>query len=207
MSRWDGAIQAKPGPGNAGKEAAGGSSHMSSDNWISNALQALAEHDRGQGAPEEVEARVLAAFRQNRARRKRKTVVLATTLAAAASLVLFLARPQDHPKQIAPMPVRPETVAILPFPTPERKAVLKSRPVKRPRVMQPREIVTEFFPLLDVAPPFERGELLRVTVPASTMRRVGLPVNENRLEERVYADVLVGQEGLARAIRFVSYEQ
>ena len=72
---------------------------------------------------------------------------------------------------------------------------------------QPREIVTEFFPLLDVAPPFERGELLRVTVPASTMRKVGLPVAENRLADRVYADVLVGNEGLARAIRFVSYEQ
>ena len=45
------------------------------------------------------------------------------------------------------------------------------------------------------------------TVPASTMRKVGLPVSENRLTERVYADVLVGNEGLARAIRFVSYEQ
>ena len=67
--------------------------------------------------------------------------------------------------------------------------------------------MTEFFPLLDVAPPFERGQLMRVTVPASTMREVGLPVNEDHLTDRVYADVLVGQEGLARAIRFVSYEQ
>jgi hypothetical protein len=83
------------------------------------------------------------------------------------------------------------------------KATPKARPVKR----QPREVVTQFFPLLDVAPPFERGELLRVTVPASTMRTVGLPVNEDHLTDRVYADVLVGQEGLARAIRFVSYEQ
>ena len=65
----------------------------------------------------------------------------------------------------------------------------------------------QFFPLLDVAPPFESGEMLRVTVPASTMREVGLPVNEDHLTDRVYADVLVGQEGLARAIRFVSYEQ
>ena len=67
--------------------------------------------------------------------------------------------------------------------------------------------MTEFFPLLDVSMPFERGELLRMTVPASTMRRVGLPVNEDHLTDRVYADVLVGNEGLARAIRFVSYEQ
>ena len=80
------------------------------------------------------------------------------------------------------------------------------QPLERPVELQ-RETVTQFFPLLDVAPPFERGELLRVMVPASTMRRVGLPVNENRLADPVYADVLVGQEGLARAIRFVSYEQ
>jgi hypothetical protein len=60
---------------------------------------------------------------------------------------------------------------------------------------------------MDVPLPFERGELLRVIVPASTMRRVGLPVNEDRLAERVQADVLVGEEGLARAIRFVRYEQ
>jgi hypothetical protein len=179
---------------------------MSSDHWISNALRALADHDRGREAPEEVEMRLLAAFRQRRERKMRKAIVWAS-LAGAAAITLFFARPQEHPKPIAPMPVRPQTVAVLPTPAPERKAVLKARPVKRQLVMQPREVVTEFFPLLDVAPPFERGELLRVTVPASTMRRVGLPVNENRLEERVYADVLVGQEGLARAIRFVSYEQ
>jgi hypothetical protein len=85
------------------------------------------------------------------------------------------------------------------------------RPVRRQPIEQPiqqqRETVTQFFPLLDVAPPFERGELVRVVVPASTMRKVGLPVNEDHLTDRVYADVLVGQEGLARAIRFVSYEQ
>jgi hypothetical protein len=175
---------------------------MSSDHWISNALRALADHDRGREAPEEVEMRLLAVFRKRRSGRRLKAVVLAGS-AVAASLALFFVRPQEQPKQIAPASViqQPVTVADAPVPTP--KPVRKVRPITR----QPREIVTEFFPLLDVAPPFERGELLRVTVPASTMRRVGLPVSENRLEERVYADVLVGQEGLARAIRFVSYEQ
>ncbi len=68
---------------------------------------------------------------------------------------------------------------------------------------QPREIVTQFFPLMDVPPPFERGELLRVSVAADAMRAVGLPVDEDHLADRVQADVLVGQEGLPRAIRFV----
>jgi hypothetical protein len=171
--------------------------------WISAALQALAEHDRGVEAPEAVEIRLLASFRGRRRQRKLKAAALAT-LAAAAAIMLFFARPQEPPREL-PVPVKavvegPFTVAEEPASKP--KPTPRRRPIKRMR----REIVTEFFPLLDVAPPFERGELLRMTVPASMMRRVGLPVDEDRLDDRVYADVLVGQEGLARAIRFVSYE-
>ena len=173
---------------------------MKSGDWVSIALQALKEQDREREAPEEVEARLLAAFRKRRGRRKLKTVALAT-LAVAAAITLFFARPQPKPKQVAPMPGRQQPIAVAAAPVPGPKVTPKARPIKR----QPREIVTEFFPLMDAPPPFERGELLRVTVPASTMRQVGLPVNEDRLNDRVYADVLVGQEGLARAIRFVSY--
>ena len=124
-------------------------------------------------------------------------------LAVAAAMTLFFAKTQPRPAQVAPIPVRQQPIAIAAAPPPVPKVVRKLRPTPR----QPREVVTQFFPLLDVAPPFERGELLRVTVPASAMRKVGLPVNEDHLTDRVYADVLVGQEGLARAIRFVSYEQ
>lgn len=181
---------------------------MTSKDWISAALRALAEHDRGREAPAKVETRLLAAYRKRRGRRKVKTVALAT-LAVAAAITLFFARPQPQPKRIGPMPVREQPMAVaaghLPVTVPMPKG--QARPVKRQPSEQPREIVTQFFPLLDVALPFERGELLRVTVPASTMREVGLPVNEDHLTDRVYADVLVGQEGLARAIRFVSYEQ
>jgi hypothetical protein len=183
---------------------------MKSGDWVVTALRALAEHDREREAPEEVETRLLAAFRQNRSktrtRRKAKSVALAT-LAVAAGITLFLATTQPTPKPVEPVPVRLEPIAVAAAPAPVAKAIPKARSVKRRPSQQPREIVTQFFPLMDAAPPFERGELLRVTVPASTMRSVGLPVNEERLGDRVYADVLVGQEGLARAIRFVSYEQ
>jgi len=177
---------------------------MTSEDWVGTALQALAEQDREREAPAEVETRLLAAFRRRRARRKARTVVLAT-LAVAAAITLFFARPQPQPKQVVPIPVRQQPIAVASAPAtmPVPKATPRARRIRR----QPREVVTQFFSLLDVAPPFETGELLRVTVPASTMRRVGLPVNEERLGDRIYADVLVGQEGLARAIRFVSYEQ
>lgn len=173
-----------------------------SEAYVTSALRALAEQDREREAPEGVETRVLQAFRRRRARKKVKAVALAS-LAAAAAILLFFAIPREHSKQAVPTAIKQQPVAVAVAPAPVEKPAAKARAVKR----QPREVVTQFFPLLDVAPPFERGELLRVTVPASTMQRVGLPVNENRLGDRVLADVLVGQEGLARAIRFVSYEQ
>lgn len=181
---------------------------MQSEDFVAAALRKLAEQDAGREAPGAVEARVVQAFRRKRARKKLKTIALAS-LAAAAGLAVFLAAgSRERPKPAAPPDVPKQVVAAAPAPV-ETTVAPAPKPAPRvPRVArQPREIVTQFFPLLDAAPPFERGELLRVTVPASTMRRVGLPVNQERLADPVYADVLVGQEGLARAIRFVSYEQ
>jgi len=67
-------------------------------------------------------------------------------------------------------------------------------------------MVTDFYPLLNPAPPLERGQILRVNVPASVMQSVGFPVAEDRLTEPVQADVLLGEEGLPRAIRFVGFQ-
>jgi len=82
---------------------------------------------------------------------------------------------------------------------PVLKVHLRAEPVKprRARARRPREIVTEFFPLIDAPPPMDRGEVYRVTVPAAAMRTVGLPVAEDRLSDRVQADVLVGTFGKA----------
>src|SRR5579863_889037 len=84
---------------------------MTSKDWISAALRALAEHDQGREAPGEVETRLLAAFRRRRARRKARTVALAT-LAVAAGITLFFARPQPRPTRVAPMPVIRQPVAV-----------------------------------------------------------------------------------------------
>jgi hypothetical protein len=44
---------------------------------------------------------------------------------------------------------------------------------------------------------------MRVQVPRATMASFGLPVNQDLLDQRVDADVLLGSDGNARAIRFV----
>jgi hypothetical protein len=68
-----------------------------------------------------------------------------------------------------------------------------------------REITTEFIPIgySDAPTVQDGGQLVRVEVPRSTMARFGLPVNMERYDERVKADLWLGADGFARAIRFV----
>src|SRR5262245_39588410 len=92
----------------------------------------------------------------------------------------------------------------------------------RPRLIKPfiidgmttyakeSEYTTDFFPLSysDDQKPVESGEVIRVQVirvqmPRPALIAFGLPVNVERADIPVKADLLVGEDGLARAIRFV----
>ncbi|HYG08643.1 MAG TPA: hypothetical protein VD835_01590 [Pyrinomonadaceae bacterium] len=68
------------------------------------------------------------------------------------------------------------------------------------------ESVTEFIPLVTGVPgatPLEGGQLVRVQIPRAALASLGLPLNAERGNEPIKADVLLGNDGLARAIRFV----
>lgn len=67
------------------------------------------------------------------------------------------------------------------------------------------EVTTDFMPLGDtsVVNLQDGAQVVRVEMPRYAMARFGLPVNMERYDERVKADVWVGVDGLARAIRFV----
>ena len=170
------------------------------------ALRALAEADRERGASPEVEARVMRAFRKRRARRLWRRPLVWSTAAAMAVVAVVLwtvGHPRVEPVRMAAsvQPVARTAIAAQPAPVVSKPMHKVRRARRTPH--PPRELVTQFFPLMDVPPPFERGELVRVTVPAAVLRTVGLPVDEDHLADRIQADVLVGQEGLPRAIRFV----
>jgi hypothetical protein len=47
------------------------------------------------------------------------------------------------------------------------------------------------------------GQIIRVELPRSALTKFGLPVNMDRYNEKVKADVLFGVDGMAHAIRFV----
>ena len=67
------------------------------------------------------------------------------------------------------------------------------------------EIATDFFPLMnrESLPQLDGGQVVRVELPRSALMSFGLPMNMDRANERIKADVVVGNDGLARAIRFV----
>ena len=70
---------------------------------------------------------------------------------------------------------------------------------------KPTEIATDFIPLMDrtSVEQMDGGQVMRVELPRSALISFGLPMDMERATERVKADVLVGNDGLARAIRFV----
>ena len=67
------------------------------------------------------------------------------------------------------------------------------------------EVATEFMSLgyMSSMNLQDGAQLVRVELPRSAMVSLGLPVNMDRYSERVKADVLLGADGLAHAIRFV----
>ncbi len=179
-----------------------------SEERIVQALRALAHHDRELQAAPETETLLIRGFRKQRARRRWRWIAVA---GAAAACLVVAALVMNYGTARQSSPVRPP-VALSNPETPEVAAapepVIVTAPqrVRRPRTVgrrAPREAVTDFFPWMDSALPFERGQLLRVELPAGVMRSVGLPVHDDHLGDLIQADVLVGEEGLPRAIRFV----
>jgi hypothetical protein len=187
------------------------------EDYVLQALRALAENDREREASPEVETRLLGAFHSRRRSGWRWAAIAAT---AAALVIALLLWPDRAPKAVgnagqplsqipeaarpAPLPVAGAVENVVPAP---RKLARIVVPVRHPKPQpQPHEVVTDFFPLMNSAPSFERGQMLRVQLPAAAMQTVGLPVREEHLDDLVQADVLVGEEGIPRAIRFVRFD-
>jgi hypothetical protein len=66
-------------------------------------------------------------------------------------------------------------------------------------------VETEFLPFMAAGPrfPSEQRQFVRVKLPRSALQVFGLPMNMERSREPVQADVLLGEDGRALAVRFV----
>ena len=121
-------------------------------------------------------------------------------------------QPQSTPERIAE-PVKQEQVAVVEEHDDMPQRTLKPKRVRHANVRRPEneqlanhaEIATDFIPLSYMTPVNlqDGGQIVRVELPRSALANFGLPVNMDRYNEKVKADVLLGVDGLAHAIRFV----
>jgi hypothetical protein len=173
----------------------------SADRELQAALRAL--NEGAGGAPERIERALRAAYRAKHPQRRWK---YALPLAAAATLAVALL-PEQPP--VAPPPPDAPAPPAFAFAVPLRQPAPAPPPVPpSPRAAvsrAPAVAAQEFVPLHPGSSllPLERAQLLRVEIPRSALAPAGFPVDPVRLHERVRADVLMGEDGLIRGIRFV----
>ena len=98
------------------------------------------------------------------------------------------------------------TLAPRPAPMAKDNRPTANAPALETGTEGPEEIATEFFPLqgnleLDEQ---ESSQVVRVSLPRMTLLAFGLPMNDERVLEPLQAEILVGEDGAARAIRFLN---
>jgi hypothetical protein len=156
------------------------------DQQLTAALRGLAEDEARLGVSLDVEARLLAEVRSIGSRRRRRKYLAMYTFAAAVVLAvsipawrLWLGQP--------PVTARPVSA-------------------ESPTVALSDEAATEFLPLTYRSGPIGDAQIVRLAVPRTALASFGLAPNdsvESVSSGTVLADVLVGEDGLARAVRFV----
>ncbi len=175
----------------------------------------------GLATPERVEA-VL----RSQARRQRRIPVAPWLLAAGAAAVLVLGvwigrnRPSEvagahvaPPRMISPSPLELPDSPALEVETalqPARRLTLPRatrRPAPVPMMPEGPVAVFVMLPGSELMPPSQGMQVLRVRIPRTRLQALGLPVSIDHLEERVLADVVVGDDGVARAVRLVPVNQ
>ncbi len=133
-------------------------------------------------APGYIEERLRVEFRKRSRRRNLLTWIPAFGAAAAAAITLALWIPGvKHKPASVPAVVAARAVA----PAAEDEAD------------------TSFYPLpeAEALPAVENAMVVRVQLPVSSLQLMGVPVSDEGADASVQADLLLGQDGLARAVR------
>jgi len=106
---------------------------------------------------------------------------------------------------VPPESIKPAPARLLASGSPAKVA---SR--RRTRTVKPAasdlEDLADFIPLpyADDDSPVGAGDLVRVRLPESALDLLGFPVRYESADQAITADVVIGEDGVARAIRFVS---
>jgi hypothetical protein len=185
------------------------SARLAAEKRLTEGLLAWAAASMEEQAPPRVEEKLLAAFRRQPAPVRRGRGWLAIAAAGSIAAAILLSK-LPAPRAVAPPPPTPKvvTVAQTPAPVIQVKKKRQANRLSHRRPVQP-EIATEFLPVAedDGWTPLDGGRLMRVKLPRSALGVFGLPLglpqNDERGPERVQADVMLSNDGILRAIRFV----
>jgi anti-sigma factor RsiW len=190
------------------EQCAGCTTRLARERQLTAALKAMAAAEPPSARASAIEAELRAAFDAQRAAVTRQRATprpglagpqVRGWLAAAAVLVLAVAAWQAA----ARWPSSRETAAGV-EPGPSRTA---RNPEARPEPAADGEMLR--FVVLPTAvglPALESGRIVRVELPAAELPAYGFDVTPQPASGAVEADVLVGQDGQPRAIRFVTVE-
>lgn len=124
-------------------------------------------------APAHIEERLKTEFQRRNRRRKLRTWVASFSVATAAGIALLMAM-HVAPVQPAASAVEEDADAAF-YPLPEAEGL----------------------------PEVETAMVVRVELPVSSLQLMGVPVGEERKDSSVEADLLLGEDGLARGVRLV----
>lgn len=196
-------------------------SRLAGARLLSLELRALARDDEKLRPHARVEAALLAAFREKSRRRVRLSRGLGWAGAAAsvalaawllAGFILRRFAPLSPPAIQAAQPARaPQPYSAAPLMKQPVVAGARSAPLPRSRATRARAAgasPSDFIALSPWATSYPVGDamVVRVQLPRSAPALVGLPLgggDAGDMSGTVTADVVLGQDGIARAIRFL----
>lgn len=148
------------------------------------AMRRLASESAQPEPPVEIEAALLAEF--DRTHRRKRVLSWTITAGAIAASVVLVWSVQSGPDSKATAPA----VAV------------SSPPVSEDAWASDRPFVA--IPYVTPLAPYERTQVVRMEVPVAALIAAGLPMSTADVGAHAEADVVVGQDGRARAVRLVS---
>jgi hypothetical protein len=173
---------------------------------LSAALDRLAAEELPEMA--EIEARVMAEFDRAAAGRRRASIWVFAAGLAAAALVGLVAVERRAPVA-SPRVQAPAYAVEAPLPPATQTAVHVARTRHKVARREASQEDQPFVPIPYTVPlaPEERATIVRMGVPVAALIAAGYRVETSDPGGVVDADVLVSQDGRARAIRFNSKEE
>lgn len=205
---------------------------LAGEQMLTAGARAVIAEISGEEAPAHVESALLLTFRAQAGQRDTPAIKLfparkrslrwkiGTAWAAAALAIILLgamwfrSNPKLSPGQPAISRQPKEAPALngevdVAGQKPQINAASAWQPKKRVGIRRAPttedEDANRFYPLVeeDELVPLESGQIVRVEVPLSALVALGMPVTVESINQSVQADLLLGQDGLARAIRFL----